>query len=264
MSRMPVIFTGHGSPMIALEDSSITRRLQVVGQAAGLFGRPRAILAISAHWYTRGTFVQSSPRPRQIYDMYGFPEELYQVKYPVTGSDALTEAVKRALGRSVRINDEWGIDHGVWTVLVHMFPEADIPVVELSVNSLLTPAACFEIGRRLAPLREQGFLILASGNVVHNLGRVEWDNPIGTVQADRFDLFIRDAVENRKYQDVFNYTSHSDATYAVPTPDHFLPLLYALGASDGDEAFVFNNVRSLGSMSMTGYFFSEREVEVHE
>ncbi len=142
--------------------------------------KPKAILAISAHWFTDQTYIQSAPTPKQIYDMYGFPKELYEVKYPVSGSAPLTESVRSLLGTEVTIDDTWGIDHGTWTVLVHMFPDDDIPVVQLSVNRHLDPQQSYELGQKLASLREQGYLIFGSGNVVHNLGRVEWDNPDGT------------------------------------------------------------------------------------
>lgn len=155
--KYPVIFSGHGSPMIALEHNAITEGMAKAGQdVLEKYGRPKAILMVSAHWYTHGTFVQSSPEPRQVYDMYGFPKELYEVKYPVKGDAELTEAVQQVLGNKVRINDDWGIDHGAWTVLVHMFPKADIPVVQLSVDGDIPYAEEYAIGQRLAALREQG------------------------------------------------------------------------------------------------------------
>lgn len=259
-NRMPVVFSGHGSPMLALEHSSETETLRKVGDTMiEQFGKPEAILSISAHWYTDGTFVQSAPEPEQIYDMYGFPDELYDFKYPAKGSAELTAAVKELLGNKVSINDEWGIDHGTWTVLCHMFPEADIPVVQLSVSKKATPAQCVEIGKALAPLRDRGFLIFASGNVVHNLGRVEWDNPGGSPMTETFNADITDAIVSGRIEEVINYSKHAYAYYAVPTPEHFLPLLYILGAAGDDRPTVFNNVCNLGAIAMTGYAFGLQE-----
>ena len=170
MKKMPVIFSGHGSPMIALAHNDLTAAFNHIGQEViSRFGKPKAILSICAHWYADGTYIQSAEKPRQIYDMYGFPNELYEVQYPVSGNRDLTMDVLNLLGDKVSINDTWGIDHGTWTVLVHMFPKADIPVVQLSVNRRLTEEECYNLGKELAPLREKGYLIFASGNVVHNL-----------------------------------------------------------------------------------------------
>ena len=257
-TRMPVIFSGHGSPMLALEHNDITRTLRETGeQLLASQGKPKAILAVSAHWYQGETLVQSTAHPRQIYDMYGFPEELYEVKYNAVGSPALTEEVKNLLGGAVRVDDSWGIDHGTWTVLVHMFPKADIPVVQLSVNGRLTPAKCADLGRKLAPLREEGYLILGSGNVVHNLRMVDWDNEDGSPACKRFNDYITEAVLAGDTNQVLHYGTHPDASYAVPTPDHFLPLCYCLGAADGDAARAFNNVCSVGAIAMTGYVFGD-------
>lgn len=252
--RMPVVFSGHGSPMIAIEDNDITHEMNRVGRdIIQKYGKPKAILAISGHWFARGTYVQSAENPRQIYDMYGFPKELYEVKYPVTGDAELTEAVRKILGSAVSVNDSWGIDHGTWTVLVHMFPEADIPVVQLSVNQNLSPRQSFELGARLQGLRDEGFLIFGSGNVVHNLRMVNWDNEGGTEATVAFNDYITDAIVAGNKAKVINYGSHPAAAYAVPTPDHYLPLLYCLGAAGDDKADVFNKICNLGSMAMTGY-----------
>lgn len=257
---MPVIFSGHGSPMIALEQNDITEGMARVGQTVlEKYGRPKAILMVSAHWYTHGTFVQSAPEPRQVYDMYGFPKELYEVKYPAKGDAALTAAVQKALGHKVRVNDDWGIDHGAWTVLVHMFPKADIPVVQLSVDGDISYAEEYAIGEKLAALREQGYLIVGSGNVVHNLRAVEWDNKDGSPATLRFNDYIIDGVLKNDTDRVIGFNSHPDAAYAVSTPDHYLPLLVCLGAAQGDKATVFNKVCNLGSMAMTGYTWGMKE-----
>lgn len=256
--RTPVIFSGHGSPMIALEDNEITAGMEKAGRdVLAKYGKPKAILAISAHWYTGGSFTQSAAQPKQIYDMYGFPEELYQVQYPVSGNQELTERVRAVLGDLVSVDDSWGIDHGTWTVLVHMFLKADIPVVQLSVDKNLTEEECFQVGQKLSALREEGFLIFGSGNVVHNLRRVEWDNPDGTEMTHAFNDYIINAIKAGENNKVIHYADGPEAAYAVPTPDHFLPLIYCLGAADGDQVRVFNNVCNLGSMAMTGFIWEE-------
>lgn len=254
--QMPVIFSGHGSPMIALEHNAITEGMKAIGRyVLENYGKPKAILSISAHWFADDTYVQSAPLPRQVYDMYGFPEELYDVKYPVHGYAQLTEEVKTLLGQSVCVNDSWGIDHGTWTVLVHMFPEADIPVVQLSVGRKLSAEESYALGRKLAALRDQGYLIFGSGNVVHNLMRVDWDDEGGTPMTIQFNKAITDAVVSGKKDTVIHYHELPNASYAVPTPEHFLPLLYCLGAAEDGSVRVFNNICNLGSMAMTGYIF---------
>lgn len=256
MKKMPAIFVGHGSPMIALDHNELTETYRRLGERIlKEFGKPKAILMVSAHWYTRGTLVQSAAKPRQVYDMYGFPKELYELKYEPAGCADLTRAVTDLLGADVEVDDSWGIDHGAWSILVHIFPKADIPVVQLSVNGLIDARQSYELGQKLASLREKGYLIMGSGNVVHNLRRVEWENEHGNPAADRFDDAIKAAIEQRNDEAVIDYHRHPDADYAVPTPDHFLPLLYILGASQGESPYTFNNVRNLGSMALTGYAF---------
>lgn len=257
MNKMPVIFSGHGDPMIALRNDEITEKFTSVGEMIlRKYGRPKAILAISAHWYTRGSFVQTVEQPRQIYDMYGFPQELYEVKYPVNGSRQLSERVISLLGDDVKVNDEWGIDHGTWTVLTHMFPKADIPVVQLSVDGTVSTEKAYELGRNLASLRDEGYLIFGSGNIVHNLGLVEWNNLGGTEMAQKFNQYVIDAITFGETDKLIHFEDAPYAGYAIPTPDHYLPLIYCLGAAEGDKAEVFNNVCNLGSMSMTGFVFS--------
>ena len=219
------------------------------------YDRPKAILALSGHWYTRGTYVQKTDEPRQVYDMYGFPQELYEVEYPVKGDGELSDRVLSILGDDVSIDNSWGIDHGTWTVLVHMFPDADIPVVQLSVDGTLSTDKMYEIGHKLSALRDEGYLIFASGNVVHNLRLVQWDNPDGTEMAHRFNDYIVDAVLAGEHEKVINYQDGPDSRYAVPTPDHYIPLIYAIGAAGNDKAEVFNKVCNLGSMAMTGFVF---------
>lgn len=253
---MPVIFSGHGSPMLALEDTEVTRGLRSLGQEIiDKFGKPKAILAVSAHWYTRGTFVQRAETPKQVYDMYGFPKELYEFKYPVKGDIDLADRVANLLGDRVEVDNSWGIDHGTWTVLCHIFPEADIPVVQLSVDATISREEIYAIGESLAPLREEGYLIFASGNVVHNLRMVEWDNPNGTPKTNTFNKAVIEKVLARNDQAIMEYEKIPYASYAVPTPEHYLPLIYMLGAAKGETPKVFNNHSELGAISMTGFTF---------
>ena len=203
MEKMPVIFVGHGDPMIALKINEMTETLKKIGKdIIEKYGEPKAILCISAHWYTKDTFIQSTEIPNQVYDMFGFPNELYKVKYPVKGSKELTKDVEKILGNEVKINDDWGIDHGTWTVFVHMFPEAKIPVVQLSVNANLSANKAYKLGEKLAKLREKGYLIVGSGNIVHNLRKIEWDNPKGTQEADKFDRYILENISKREDEKV--------------------------------------------------------------
>lgn len=254
--KMPVLFSGHGSPMLALDNNDVTRGLREVGDTVlREHGRPKAILAISAHWYVKGTYVQQTENPKQVYDMYGFPRELYEFKYPVKGDPALGDRVCELLGDKVAVNNDWGIDHGTWTVLCHMFPNADTPVVQLSVDGRLSGEEIYEIGKTLAPLRDDGYLIFASGNVVHNLRRVEWDNPNGSPECLAFNEAITKDVVARNDKSVIAYEAVPNAAYAVPTPEHFLPLIYCLGAAEGEKPTVFNNHCELGAIAMTGYAF---------
>ena len=256
MKKMPVVFVGHGDPMIALKINEMTETLKKVGKnIIKKHGEPKAILCISAHWYTKDTFIQSTEIPNQVYDMFGFPNELYEVKYPVKGSKELTKEVEKILGNEVKINDDWGIDHGTWTVFVHMFPEAKIPVVQLSVNANLNTEKTYKLGEKLAKLREKGYLIVGSGNIVHNLRKIEWNNSKGTQEADKFDRYILDNISKREDEKVIKYEEHEYSNYAVPTPDHFMPILYILGASQGEKPYIFNEMRELGSLSMTSYAF---------
>ena len=253
--RQMAIFVGHGDPMMALRDDEVAHGLRAMGERV-LADEPRAILAVSAHWHTRGTLVQGDPTPRQVNDMYGFPPELYAIEYRPSGCAELTARVQELLGDDVEVDDTWGIDHGVWTPLHHMLPEANVPVVELSVNGLEGARYAYDLGRRLAPLRDEGFVVLGSGNVVHNLREVEWDNPVGTPACDEFDAAVRAAVEARDDERVIRYQELPHASYAVPTPEHYLPLLTVLGAAQGERPEALNDVRNLGAISMTSYAFA--------
>lgn len=254
---MPVMFAGHGSPMNAVTDNRYIPDWTRLGQML----RPKAILCISAHWYTKGTKVNPSKEPEQIYDMYGFPQELYEVKYPAHGSPELADRVKELLsGSGIEHNDSWGIDHGTWSVMKWMFPKADIPIVQLSIDGTQQGAYHYDLGKKLAPLREEGILIVGSGNIVHNLRRVDWgDSQGGEPWAHEFDDLIEERIKNRRHEEIIDCKNLGEpARQAVPTPDHYYPLLYVLGASDdSDPITVFNKYFELGAISMTGYLLGE-------
>lgn len=254
-TKMPMIFAGHGSPMSAIENNEFTKVWEQLGKR---IPRPKAVLAISAHWTTKGIKTQSAAQPKQIYDMYGFPKELYNLKYQVQGDAALTTWLQTNIHTvPISIDDSWGIDHGTWAVLCKIYPAADIPVVQLSVDISASPAQLYKIGQELRKLRKQGILIFASGDVVHNLRHIDWNQEKGFDWADAFDMYIRDRILARDDEAVVNYTAFGEAArLACPTPEHFYPLLYVLGAAAPDDKItIFNDARTMGSLSMTGYLW---------
>ncbi len=254
MSKMPVLFVGHGSPMNAIENNEFTENWTKIGAA---LPKPKAILSISAHWYTDGTRICDEAHPRQIYDMYGFPKELYQLIYTVDGAPDNAHITKKLLRREVVVDNSWGIDHGTWAVLCHMFPQADIPVFQLSIDKNLDVGTHYRIGEELHALREQGILILGSGNVVHNLAKINWELEGGYPWAREFDHYIREAILAGEHQQVIHYENAGKASeLAFFTPEHYDPLLYALGAAGQDSRVtVYNDACILGSLSMTSYLF---------
>ena len=252
---MPAAFFGHGNPMNALEVNRDTSAWRAFGQTVP---RPRAILVVSAHWYINATVVTAMPRPRTIHDFYGFPPELFAVQYPAPGMPALAAEISDVVhptwvGADA---DSWGIDHGTWSVLVHAFPDATIPVVQLSIDASKPLDYHLNLGAQLAPLRERGVLIVASGNIVHNLSGVNWSMPDdGFDWAQRFDeeakgLMLTDPTE------LATLDRHRDYNLAVPTPDHFIPALYLAGLSAASTAVdteILIEGYTYGSLSMTAY-----------
>jgi 4,5-DOPA dioxygenase extradiol len=252
--RIPMLFIGHGSPMNAVEDNLYTRKWIDI---ADKIPKPRAILAISAHWYTDGSRITDEAQPKTVYDMYGFPDELYQIEYKAKGAPELAHITKHLIKRDVKIDNSWGYDHGTWSILCRMYPEADIPVYQLSVDNKSSVEEHFRMGQQISKLRENGVLIFASGNVVHNLGSLDWGMEGGYPWAVHFDDYIKDKITKKQYEDVINYDKAGNySKLAVPTPEHFFPLLYILGASnDKDKLSVFNDSCMMGSLSMTSYLF---------
>jgi 4,5-DOPA dioxygenase extradiol len=256
--RMPTLFVGHGSPMNAAADNRWSRAFCAL---AGLLPRPRAVLSVSAHWYVPGIYLTANERPETIHDFYGFPPELFAIEYPAPGDPALAHRVSELLGADrAAPRGDWGLDHGTWSVLRHVFPAADVPVVQLSLDRRLPPADHFELGRALVPLRAEGVLILGSGNVVHNLRHALAAGARGDLTtpewAAAFDLTVARAAAERDGRALAHAPESDAGRRAHPTLDHYLPLLYAAGAADADDDVRFPIAGfDLGSLSMRAALF---------
>lgn len=250
--KMPIVFIGHGSPMNAIEDNEFTNKWTEIFKT---IPKPKGILAISAHWYTKGTRITTVKEPKMIYDMSGFPKELYEINYDTVTDELLIERVKELLGAENIIEDNtWGYDHGIWSILNKVYPEHDIPLVVLSVDAYKTSEEHFKQGEKLSKLREEGYLILGSGNIVHNLGLVDFYKESGYDWAEEFDNKIKKSILSRKFDEVINYKNIKNNELAFKTPEHFIPILYILGASEEkDEIIVSSDKCIMGSLSMTSY-----------
>jgi 4,5-DOPA dioxygenase extradiol len=244
---MPVVFIGHGSPENALADNTFTRGWKNLSESLPM---PKAVLAVSAHWLTEGTAVTAMPKPRTIHDFYGFPEPLNKFQYKADGSpETAARIVQTVTSARVHADSEWGLDHGTWSVLAQLYPRADIPVVQLSLNYYLPPLTQYRIGRELAELRDHGVLILGSGNLVHNLTAVDFQaEPYGWAQD--FDSFVEKALAGRDDDALVQFARHPAANLAHPTFEHFLPILYVLGASEQEPPRQFNGGIFAGSVGM--------------
>ncbi len=253
--RMPVLFLGHGSPMNAIEENQFVRGFREISKK---IPTPNAILCISAHWFTKGTFVTSGEIQKTIHDFYGFPPELFAVQYPAKGNPALAkETVELLSPNPVIETDSWGLDHGAWSVIRHLYPEANIPVIQMSIDYTKSAQYHFELAEKLSKLRDKGILIIGSGNIIHNLRLIDWRN-INTVGAG-WDWAIEARAKTNEwildgnYQNLINFEKQGTALQnAVPTPDHYLPLIYTLGLKKKtEEISLFNDELIGGSLSMT-------------
>ncbi len=237
---LPVIFFGHGNPMHAISSNEYTKSWQKIGQD---IPRPKSILAISAHWYIPKSSVTVSSAPRTIHDFGGFPKELYQVKYPASGDPALARCVQELLRPvEVSLDNDWGLDHGTWSVLTHVYPDADIPVIQLSIDESKPALFHYEMGQKLMPLRNEGVLIIGSGNLVHNLHSYSWGRHMQQPYdwALRFEQAAKQMILAGEHDSLIHYEHlGNDAMLSIPTPDHYLPLLYVLGATQKHEKIEF-------------------------
>lgn len=250
-TRMPVMFVGHGNPMNAITDSTFARQWEKIGKGLA----PTAILCISAHWETRGTLVTAMQEPRTIHDFGGFPDELFRVQYPAPGKPELAADLSESTHRSILLDHEWGLDHGAWSVLRRMFPKAVIPVLQLSLDVGKSPAQHIALARELSTLRDRGVLIIGSGNIVHNLARVQWRSGKPLDWAEEFDALSKKLITARDLSALASYQSlGTAASLSIPTPEHYLPMLYSLALVGKNEDLVFFNEQiDLGSVSMRSF-----------
>jgi 4,5-DOPA dioxygenase extradiol len=257
-TKMPVLFVGHGSPMNGIEDNEFSRRWKQMGSELPV---PKAVLCISAHWFTRGTHITAMEHPETIHDFSGFPKPLFDVQYPAPGNPALAkEAAGLVHSTSVGLDHEWGLDHGTWSVVKNMYPDAKIPVLQLSMDYSKKPQYHYELARELSALRKQGVLIIGSGNMVHNLGILNWQ-----MQESGYDWAIesnekfKSLIQDGNDEALFNYETLGQAVkMSVPTPEHYLPMIYALALRDKSEPLKFFNDKTvMGSISMTSFLSYE-------
>lgn len=254
--KQPVLFLGHGSPMNAIQNNAFTQSLTALGNR---LPKPKAVLVVSAHWLTRGTFVSTAVKPETIYDFGGFPPELSQVVYPAPGAPAEAKMVANTIVTTHITEDpSMGLDHGAWSVIRHMWPDADVPLFQLSIDFFKGPQWHYDLAAELKQLRSKGIMIITSGNITHNLSNVVWnDEHAAPVDwAEEFDQAIRKNIIDHNHASIIDYTKLSSASLAVPSNDHYLPLLYTLGATDKDEAFAWTYEGfQYGTISMRGVQF---------
>jgi len=253
-AKMPVLFLGHGSPMNAIEENEFTKGWINIGKTVP---KPTAVLCISAHWETRGTYVTGMEKPKTIHDFRGFPEELYEVQYPAPGSPELAREIKSLVTKAqLGLDEKWGLDHGCWCVLKHLYPYADIKVLQISMDYYMSSRQHYELAKELQILRKKGVLIIGSGNMVHNLSMVAWNklnDSYGFDWAIEANKKMKKYILNGDHEQLINYKSQGRAfDLAIPTPDHYLPLLYALALQDKDDKVtIFNDKPVGGSLTMT-------------
>jgi len=249
---MPVLFVGHGSPMNAIEENQFSKGWVEISKT---LPKPEAILCVSAHWETAGTFVTAMEHPKTIHDFYGFPQELFEVQYPAPGSPVLAQQTKETVRKAlVQLDSEWGLDHGCWSVVKHLYPSADVPVLQLSLDYTKPAQWHFDLASDLAVLRKRGILIIGSGNMVHNLRLIDWRNSEGPYDwAEEMNNKMKREILEGRNENLIHYEQMGQpAQLAIPTPEHFLPLLYILALrGKNEETHLFNDKTVLGSISMT-------------
>lgn len=253
--KMPVLFIGHGSPMNAIEDNEFSKRWQQMGKE---IPTPKAVVVISAHWLTKGTMVTAMPNPKTIHDFGGFPQALFDVQYPAPGSPELASEIQKLITNpAVELDHDWGLDHGTWSVVKHMYPDADIPVLQLSIDYYKPATYHYELSKQLLSLRKKGVLIIGSGNMVHNLRMVAWDKlnepEYGFDWALEMNDVFKNKISNGFHKELIEYEKlHKAASLAIPSPDHYYPLLYILALqTDNDKVEFFNDQAVGGSLTMT-------------
>lgn len=255
-TKMPVLFLGHGSPMNAIEENEFVQGFKNI---ANEISKPKAILCISAHWETKGTFITAMQNPPTIHDFSGFPKELFEVQYPASGNPELAKQTKELITKTeVGLDENWGLDHGTWSVVKHLYPKADVPIIQLSLDYTQNPQFHYDLAKQLKPLRERGVLIIGSGNIVHNLGKVEWrrlNETFGYDWAIEANEKIKKYILDGNHKDLINFRSQGKAfDLAIPTPEHFLPLLYALALKENiDPVKIFNDKPVAGALTMTSF-----------
>jgi len=254
-STMPVLFLGHGSPMNAIEENEFVQGFRNIGSE---IEKPKAILVISAHWETRGTFVTAMENPATIHDFGGFPQALFDVQYPAPGSPELADAVKETIkSKEVHLDDKWGLDHGSWSVVKHLYPNADVPIIQMSIDYSMSPAQHYALAKELAGLRKKGVLIIGSGNNVHNLRMGSWQhlNTVGYAfdWAKEANEKMKEYIMDRNHQPLIDFHKQGRAfELAIPTPEHYLPMIYALALQDKNEdLLIFNDEAIAGALTMT-------------
>lgn len=246
----PIIFVGHGNPMYAIEENEFTNSWRKLGET---LPKPKAIVSVSAHWESVGTFVTAMPNPNTIHDFYGFPQALFDVQYPASGSPELAKKIADEL--SVNLDYDWGLDHGTWSVLKHVYPNTDVPVIQISLDRTKSPSEHYEFAKKLKFLRDEDVLIMGSGDIVHNLRMMNFRNPAGEAWAEKANNILKEKALAGDHEALINYHSlGEEVRLAIPTPEHYLPFLYVLALKGEDENIeIFNDKLDLGSISMTSF-----------
>jgi 4,5-DOPA dioxygenase extradiol len=252
-TKMPVLFVGHGSPMNAIEDNEFSKGWEAMGKS---LSKPNAIICISAHWETRGTYVTAMENPKTIHDFGGFPQALFDIQYPAPGSPATAKLTKETIKKAiVGLDEAWGLDHGCWSVAKRMYPNADIPIIQLSLDYTKDTQSHYDLAKQLSVLRTKGVLILGSGNIVHNLGLINWQDFYAKMEwAEEANEKFKTLILKNDIKSLIEYNKlGKSASLAIPTPEHYLPMLYTLSMKEEQESLSFFNDKTMGPISMTSF-----------